>query len=427
MNILYHHRTRATDAQRVHILEIVNAFRGLGHRVLIASLVETEGEPADASREAREASWKKLVRKVPGAYELVQLGYNVAALPVLLWKIYRERIDFIYERYSLLNFCGVLAARLSRRPIALEVNSPFALEQHEEREIQAARFAGWMERVTCNAADKVIVVTKSLARILIRNGVAESKLAVIPNGANPRHLKQTRHADELRNALGLGQRVVIGFVGWFRRWHGLEFLIEAFADSALADSGAVLLLVGDGPAMCDLRTLVERRRLQESVIFAGPVLHEDIPPYLEMIDIAVQPAANRYCCPMKILEYMAVGKPIVAPKQENIEELLSDGEQALLFAPEDANSLCDALLRLTRDTMLRAHLGAGGRASIDKRGLLWSRNAERTVDLLFGKEPADCSGESGQGSVHWSHSLGQNPESPPATANGGRAKWSSGQ
>ncbi len=382
MNILYHHRTRATDAQRVHILEIVSAMRELGHRVVIASLVDTEGKPDTAAEEAGEAWWKKLVRKIPLGYELVQLGYNFAALPWLVWKIRRERIDFIYERYSLFNVCGVLAARLSSRPIVLEVNSPLALELRQEAEIRAARFAGWMERVTCNAADKVIVVTRSLARILVANGVRESQLAVVPNGANRLHLETGRGSDELRRTLGLNGKIVIGFVGWFRRWHGLEFLIEAFTDSELR-SDAVLLLIGDGPAMPDLRALVERRKLEQSVVFAGPVLHEDIPPYLALFDIAVQPAANEYCCPMKILEYMALGKPIVAPRQENIGELLTEDEQALLFTPGDSTELRNALVKLTRDSALRTRLGSGAQAAIDERGLLWSRNAERAIELAF--------------------------------------------
>jgi glycosyltransferase involved in cell wall biosynthesis len=403
MKILYHHRTRATDAQRVHILEIVNAFRGLGHQVVIASLVDTETTPNDARNEAREASWKTFVRRVPFAYELVQLGYNIAALPWLLWKIRRERIDFIYERYSLLNFCGVVAARLSGRPIALEVNSPFALEQRQEGEIRAIRFAGWMERITCNAANRVIVVTGPLARILIQNGVMESKLVIMPNGANPPHLGRTAGSNELRKSLGLEGRIAIGFVGWFRPWHGVEFLIQAFADSDLPRNTA-LLLIGDGPAMQEIKALVERRRLESRVVFAGPVLHENIPPYLEIIDIAVQPAANHYCCPMKILEYMALAKPIVAPRQENIEELLTDGKEALLFAPGDTAALRQGLQRLAQDAGLRAKLGAGARAAIDERGLQWTRNAERTVELLFGGAAT--------GSANRGHSLGQNPESP---------------
>src|SRR5579862_10010420 len=104
MKILYHHRTRATDAQKVHILEMVGAFRELGHEVTVASLVETENQSSEPDRDARGSRWKSLLRRIPFSMEVVQLGYNLFAIPWLLSKIRSSRPDFIYERYSLLNF-----------------------------------------------------------------------------------------------------------------------------------------------------------------------------------------------------------------------------------------------------------------------------------------------------------------------------------
>ena len=98
VKVLYHHRTRATDAQRVHILEIVGAFRQLGVEVEIASVVNTETSTSDATHEAVEARWKELVLRVPFGYEALQLAYNVFAIPWLFLKIRRFRPDFIYER-----------------------------------------------------------------------------------------------------------------------------------------------------------------------------------------------------------------------------------------------------------------------------------------------------------------------------------------
>jgi glycosyltransferase involved in cell wall biosynthesis len=186
----------------------------------------------------------------------------------------------------------------------------------------------------------------------------------------------------LRDSLGIGERTVIGFVGWFRRWHGIELLIEAFKKSGLSDGRAVLLLVGDGPAMPELRAQVENNGIQSSVIFTGPVSHKQIPSYLGLFDIAVQPAANEYCCPMKILEYMGLAKAIVAPRQENIEELLDDGSSALLFAPGDAESFGHALEVFANDTALRSRTGENALTSIHKRRLLWQSNAQQVVDML---------------------------------------------
>src|SRR5579883_2839492 len=159
MKILYHHRTRSTDAQRIHIQEIVRAFEQLGHEVDLVSLVPIDTAQSDAKRDAGEAGWKTLVRRIPGAYDLVQLGYNLVGVPMLVRRLLGYRADFIYERYSLFNFTGAVAARLFDIPLILEVNSPFALEQERDRDIRFTGFARWSERVVANLASHVIVVS----------------------------------------------------------------------------------------------------------------------------------------------------------------------------------------------------------------------------------------------------------------------------
>jgi len=382
MRILYHHRTRATDAQKVHILEMITAFRDSGHHVSVASLVKTEHKQVEPEQEAREAPWKRLMRKIPLAYELVQLAYNLFGIPWLLYKIHRTRADFVYERYSLLNASGVIAARLTGKPIVLEVNSPLALEMSRENEVRAGGFASWMERRICCAATKVVVVSNPLRRIMIRNGVPEFKLVLLPNGVNLARFRAIADGHALRDSRGIGNRTVIGFVGWFRAWHGLEFLLQAFCKSGLSGSDAVLLLVGDGPAAGRLKDYVQRMRLGDSVIFTGPVSHEDIPSFVELFDIAVQPAANEYCCPMKILEYMGLAKAIIAPAQENIEELLEGGRNAVLFRPGEVESLAGALAMLAADPALRSQIGKRALQTIYERGLLWESNAQKVVEML---------------------------------------------
>jgi glycosyltransferase involved in cell wall biosynthesis len=140
-------------------------------------------------------------------------------------------------------------------------------------------------------------------------------------------------------------------------------------------------LVGDGPAMPDLKNYVEKHFLQESVLFTGPVKHSDVPDYLDLVDIAVQPAAIEYCSPMKILEYMALGKCIVAPRQENIQELLREGEEAQFFKPWDAESMTEALTSIVLDPTKAREMGRRAREAIDTRGYLWSSNARRVTTM----------------------------------------------
>jgi len=384
MKIIYHHRTRSTDAQRIHIQEIIRAFEELGHQVETVSLVPTDAGQEDAARDAGDALWKRVVRRLPFAYEIVQLGYNLVGIPMLLRRVINRHVDFIYERYSLFNFTGVMVARLCGKPLILEVNSPFALEQSRDKDIRLVRLAAWSERVICNLATQVIVVSTPLRRIMIDSGVLPSRVTVMANGVALDRFRPQTASPELRKSLGVDQTVVIGFIGWFRKWHGLELLLEAFHQSGLAGRGAKVMLIGDGQAMMDLREYVTTHDLLGHVIFIGPLPHAKVPPYLDMIDIAVQPAANEYCCPMKILEYMALGKPIVAPRQENIQDLLREGEEARFFKPGDAASLADALTELVKNREEAAQIGRRGREAIERRGYLWINNARRVVEMVEG-------------------------------------------
>jgi len=381
MRILYHHRTRATDAQRIHILEIVRALRGLGHTVEIASLVDTEAPERAPDADVEESPLKAFARRIPFFAEALQLGYNVFAIPWLVWRVIRLRPGFIYERHSLFNFAGGVVSILTGLPLILEVNSPFALEQGRDGEIRATALAHWCERLQFRMASHIIVVSGPLARILEADGVPPAKLVRMPNGVDLKAFDTAHDAAAIRTGLGLGNRIVIGFVGWFRPWHGLEMLIDAFAHARLGERRAALLLIGDGPAMPALRAQVNRLGLDADVVFSGAVPHERIPQLLSTVDIAAQPAANEYCCPMKVIEYMGMAKPIVAPAQPNIAELVADDREALLFRPGDMTSLADAMSRLVDDSILRQRLGAAGRHAIDARGHSWAANAARVVTL----------------------------------------------
>ena len=134
--------------------------------------------------------------------------------------------------------------------------------------------------------------------------------------------------------------------------------------------------------MADLKSIVAARGMEAGVVFSGPVPHAEVPRYLDLVDIAVQPAANEYCCPMKILEYMALGKPVVAPRQENIVELLKEGEEAVFFTPGNAASLAGALRDLAGDRERAARMGQNARAAVLARGRLWTNNAQRVVEMV---------------------------------------------
>lgn len=129
-------------------------------------------------------------------------------------------------------------------------------------------------------------------------------------------------------------------------------------------------------------------QLLSAVIFTGPIPRDEIPSHIAAMDIAVQPRAPEYACPMKIFEYLGVGKCIVAPNQPNICEIINDGVTGYLFRPEDKESLRRTLLQVLDHPHQREIIGRKAAQSIHERRFLWQSNAQRTLDLIFERERA---------------------------------------
>jgi glycosyltransferase involved in cell wall biosynthesis len=127
---------------------------------------------------------------------------------------------------------------------------------------------------------------------------------------------------------------------------------------------------------------VQRLGLEDKVILTGPVTHEDVPAHIAALDIALQPRATAYACPLKLLEYMALARCIVAPDQPNIRELLSDGRTARLFPVGNYQRLVDSIYELMQSPAERASLGRNAHRAVVERNLFWRANAMRVLGLL---------------------------------------------
>ena len=376
MKILYHHRIGSQDGQAVHIDSLIGALRRAGHDVQIVS--PPSFGKVDFGGQARWLG--RLRRRLPrAAYELLELAYNAPAL----WRLYRagrrHRPDLIYERYNLFMVAGVLFARLHRTPIFLEVNSPLAQERAAFGGLALTRLAGWLERRIWRAADLVLPVSHVLAEIVRRAGVPAERVAVIANGIDDESFRCPDN-DRAKRGLGLAGKTVLGFVGFVREWHGLEGVIDLLIDPR-CPGDVHLLVVGDGPALPTLRARAERLGLSQRVTFAGLIDRGALARHIAAFDIALQPKAVGYASPLKLFEYMAAGKPVVAPNQANIREILVDGDSARLFEPDDDAAFREAVIELACDMPLRQRLGVGARRTILERGYTWASNAARVAEL----------------------------------------------
>jgi glycosyltransferase involved in cell wall biosynthesis len=143
-----------------------------------------------------------------------------------------------------------------------------------------------------------------------------------------------------------------------------------------------LLVVGDGPARESIETRAKQRGIADRVTVTGVVDRDRVPGYVAAFDIALQPSVVSYASPLKLFEYLAMGRAIVAPASPNITEVLTDGENAVLFDPDQADGMLRAIERICGDGELRRRVADGARNTIARRKLTWDDNARRVVELF---------------------------------------------
>ncbi len=369
MNILYFHRTQAKGVEGVHIKEIVRAFRRLGHKVDIVSPVgdrlEDETTPAKVTQASgwRERFYRTLSRYLPELiFELAELLYNFQALRQARRTLDSSKVDMIFERYAIFGMAGAYLSKKWNKPLIIEVNytSCSALVRHRSALLKP--LARRLDQGLFDRALGLVAVSSRLKQHLMEvYGIPPEKIIVLPNAADPDVFDVSR---VVRKSLPFTGGKIIGFVGGFYPWHGLDLLMSAFQSVAQKVSDARLLLVGDGPMMAEIRQRVHQSGLGDRVVLTGKVPHQDLPGYIANFYVGVMPDSNDYGSPMKIFEYMAMGKPVVVPDYPPLLDVVSDNEEGRVFPARNVQEMAACLEMLLTDTMAYQRMAEQARRKI---------------------------------------------------------------
>ncbi len=379
----------------IHVREMSRALKALGHEVLIVA-ARAGGEPPagfdvpviEIVPDGLERQIVDLLRADPGAGEVV--AKEVRALlhaTAMRYRSLPQLMDFapdvIYERFALFGSAGMALAQDLGVPRILEVNAPLSEEQAALRGLAFVGTARGLEQAVLRSADHVIAVSQPLAGWLGEAGVDGARVSVLPNGVDPERLAAgAKERASVRAALGIAPgRPVVGFVGTLKAWHGTESLLRAVArllgDARDETSAPHLLIVGEGPERPALEALASDLGISAATAFTGAVPHEAVPGYLAAMDIAVAPSSERtdfYFSPLKLFEYMAAGRPVVAADIGQIRDCVRHGETGLLYPPGDVVGLADALAVLIDDSQLAATIGRAGQEDVQAHHT-WEGNA----------------------------------------------------
>jgi glycosyltransferase involved in cell wall biosynthesis len=300
-------------------------------------------------------------------------------------EIAKQNPDFIYQRYSRFSWAGVEASLKTRLPLFLEYNgSEVWVGRHWDR-IGMLDLLERYERLNLAAAARVFVVSEVERQNLERAGVASAKIVVNPNGVDTDTFRPGIGGEEKRKALGIGaDEILVGFVGSFGPWHGVQTLAEAIRQIPAA-SRVRFVLVGSGSLLGEVKAHLAEDERSGRVIFTGSVEHHEVPVLLDACDVLVSPhvplaeGAEFFGSPTKIFEYMAMAKGIVASRLGQIGEVLTHEETALLLEPANTEDLGAAIIRLAESQALREQLGAAARQKAIEHHT-WKRNAQVVLD-----------------------------------------------
>jgi len=269
------------------------------------------------------------------------------------------RPDVIHAHSPALNALPALAVgRRLRVPVVYEVRAFWedAAVDHGTASDGGLRYLAirGLETYALRGVDHVTTICEGLRKDIVARGITPERVTVIPNAVDAAGFRYRAPADELlRDRLGLRGATVLGFVGSFYAYEGLDLLIEAAVRLLPEHPALRVLLVGGGPAEARLRERADALGLADRVVFTGRVPNAEVQQYYSLIDMLVYPRRamrlTELVTPLKPLEAMAQGKLVVASDVGGHRELVRDGETGVLFAAGSVDALANAVTRLIRD------------------------------------------------------------------------------
>ncbi|NJD88083.1 MAG: glycosyltransferase [Betaproteobacteria bacterium] len=356
LRILHTESSLGWGGQEIRVLTEARGVARRGHEVTLAAPKESRIFQA-ASSYGLEAVAAPIARK------------SIAGLHAMVKLLKARHFDVINTHSSTDSWLTAASACLIHRHL------PIVRTRHISAPVPRNLMTRWLYR----EASRRIVTTGERLRLQVieETGVDPSHVVSIPTGID---LDRFRPGDAAaaRAAVGMpAEGALIGIVATLRSWKGHRYLLEAFA--GMADRGARLLVVGDGPQREPLEALARELGVAERVRFAGN--QEDVTPWLQAMDLFCLPSYANEGVPQALMQAMACGLPVISTPVGSIAEIVQDGDTGRLVPPEDAAALRVAIEALLADADARARLATSARsAALQRFGE--DRMVERMIDVF---------------------------------------------
>ncbi len=298
----------------------------------------------------------------------------------------REQPEFVWQHHQVFHDVGWSLAQKLQCPFVLHVDAPIVWEA-EQWGVSRPVWGRWLERYgeipQIQRADLVTCPSAEVAEQLTARGIDEQRIMVTPGGVNLKTFHPSAGATEVRQKYNLQDKFVIGWTGSFRRFHGVDVALRAFATFQKSHPETALLLVGDGPERPQLQRLADELQLNH-VVFTGTLNHVDMPNHIAAMDVALvlaPPNGTFHYSPLKLREYMACCVPVIAPKSGELERIFHDGEDVMLVEGRSAADLSRAIQALYSNPERAQSISTAARKLMEREGA-WELQVTRVLERL---------------------------------------------
>jgi glycosyltransferase involved in cell wall biosynthesis len=367
-----------------HMRGMIQGFCDDGHTVEVLVMGKA---PNTGSINSNPKNFKSLVKKfIPKIIwrtlkEIQQIRFDKHAAKELQEAIQTFNPDMVYERSAWMSNGSIEVVKPFKTKHIVEINAPFEEEVEEfENASSFIAFVGKKKlKHLLQSANLVAPITSSLQKHIVKNyDINPRQCLVVPNAIDKAEIQITdSRVEEIRRNLDLTNKTVVGFVGSIFPYHGVGRLIQAVAN--LNNSNVVLLIVGDGYMIPELKEQAKIIGLSSRVHFTGSVRKEDVYNYITAMDVVTLPNTEWYCSPVKLFEYGALGKTILAVNEAGVSDVMSN-EEGVLFENNDT-AFQEALLTSITDVE-ELQIKAGRFQEKILSNHTWRANAHKIIQQI---------------------------------------------
>ena len=312
------------------------------------------------------------------ARHFFRIGWKVVEEKILI-KYFTKRIIEVakQENAEVIHAHTPYRVGLPALKAARKLGLPFVYEMRGMWEETAVANGRWLrngpayrrfqkfETKVLRKADAVVCISQTLKQEAISRGVEEAKITVVTNAVESDIAENNTKGETYGNsviALNKGKSTkVIGYIGSLREMEGVDLTAQAVARLKSDGHDVRLFVLTSQAGQIELKQYCDSLGLDDDAVIVGPVPHEQVGPFYDLIDIFVvsrpDTRVTRLVTPLKPFEAMAMGKAVIASKLPALEEIIEDGKTGLLYEPENVDSLCNAISACLKEDGLAENLG----------------------------------------------------------------------